>query len=199
MTTSSISALDPDRTAILVMDLQNGILDSFPESATLLMSVGRAISDMRSIGATIVYVRVAFTPQDHLAIPAANKTFSAVAEAGVMLDGDPTTSIHSTLSPQEGDIIVRKRRFGAFSTTDLDEQLRVLGVDTLVITGISTGGVVLNTVLDAADRDYRVLILSDGVADPDPEVHKVLIEKVLPHRAHLIDSSELSALLSQPV
>ena len=54
--------------------------------------------------------------------------------------------------------MVRKTRVGAFSTTDLDEQLRQRGVDTLLLAGISTSGVVLSTVRDAHDRDYRVFV-----------------------------------------
>lgn len=49
--------------------------------------------------------------------------------------------------------------------------------------------------MDAADRDYRVYVLSDGVADHDPEVHRVLVEKVFPSRAHVIDTAQLRDLL----
>ncbi|WP_311736823.1 isochorismatase family protein [Streptomyces sp. TLI_185] len=53
----------------------------------------------------------------------------------------------------------------------------------------------MSTVIDAADRDYQLYILSDGVADPDTEVHNVLLHKVFPSRAHIIDTTELHALL----
>ena len=62
---------------------------------------------------------------------------------------------------------MRKQRVGAFSTTDLHEQLQARGIDTLVLAGISTSGCVHSTVLDAFDRDYRVIVLSDACADPD--------------------------------
>ncbi|MEV0739635.1 isochorismatase family protein [Streptomyces sp. NPDC050549] len=68
--------------------------------------------------------------------------------------------------PEDGDVVVRKIRHGSGSTTDLHQQLSDRGIDTLVLAGISTSGVVLSTVMDATDRDYRVLVLSDGVADP---------------------------------
>jgi nicotinamidase-related amidase len=108
---------------------------------------------------------------------------------------DPATAIHERLAPQDGDIIVRKLRYGGMSTTDLDQQLRERGITTLVVSGISTSGVVLSTVIDAADRDYRLYVLSDGVADPDTEVHNVLLHKVFPSRAHIIDTAELRGLL----
>ncbi len=91
---------------------------------------------------------------------------------------------------------MRKVRVGAFSTTDLDRQLQARGIDTLILAGIATSGVVLSTVRDAADRDYRVYVLADGSADRDPEVHDVLINKVFPRQAHVITIAELEPLLS---
>ena len=76
--------------------------------------------------------------------------------------------MHDRVAPRTGDIVVRKVRVGAFSTTDLDAQLRERGVDTLILAGISTSGVVLSTVRDASDRDYRVVVLADATADPEP-------------------------------
>jgi len=94
------------------------------------------------------------------------------------------------------DIVVRKTRVGAFSTTDLDQQLRDRGIDTLVLGGISTSGVVLSTLRDAADRDYRLLVLADLCADGDPEVHRVLLEKVFPRQADVVTSEQLTELLA---
>jgi nicotinamidase-related amidase len=91
----------------------------------------------------------------------------------------PETEIHSAVTPQSEDIVVTKSRVGPFSTTDLDAILKSKGIDTLVLMGIRTSGVVLSTVRWAADIDYRLIVLSDCCADPDEEVHRVLIEKVL--------------------
>jgi nicotinamidase-related amidase len=81
------------------------------------------------------------------------------------------------------------------STTDLDQRLRERGITTLVVSGMSTSGAVLSTITGAADRDYRLYILSDGVADPDTEAHNVLLHRVLPARAHIIDTRKLHSLL----
>ena len=100
------------------------------------------------------------------------------------------------MAPQDGDIVVRKVRVGAFSTTDLDAQLRERGVDTLILAGISTSGVVLSTVRDASDRDYRVIVLSDATADPEPDVHAFLTERIFPRQADVVTVAELEGLLS---
>ncbi|GGV88121.1 hypothetical protein GCM10015535_38720 [Streptomyces gelaticus] len=191
-------ALDPARTALLVMDYQPAMLAVLPEGEdreTLLGRMAEAIADVRAKGGTIVYVRAGFTESDWDAIPAANKSFAPLARHRAMHHEDAATAIHERLAPQDGDIGVRKIRYGGMSTTDLDRQLRERGITTLVVSGISTSGVVLSTVLDAADRDYRLYVLSDGVADPDTEVHNLLLHRVLPSRAHIIDTVELHALL----
>lgn len=195
---STAPALDPAHTALLVMDCQPAILAGLPDDGVreaLLGRVEEAVTDVRAQGGTIAYVRVGFTEADWDAVPAANKSFAPVARHRVMHHEDPATAVHERLAPREGDIVVRKIRYGGMSTTDLDRRLRERGITTLVVCGVSTGGVVLSTVLDAADRDYRLYVLSDGVADPDAEVHDVLLRKVLPSRAHIVDTTGLRALL----
>ncbi|MEU7857895.1 cysteine hydrolase [Nonomuraea sp. NPDC049141] len=198
--TVTTPALDPRTTALLVMDYQPAILASLPESAdpeALLSRVAGAIADMRAHGAAIAYVRVGFTEADWAAIPPANKTFSFIGRQRLMHHEDPATAFHDQLAPEPGDITVRKTRYGALSTTDLDRRLRDRGITTLVIAGITTSGVVLSTVIDAADRDYQLYILSDGVTDPDPQTHHTLMTSVLPRLAHIIDTAELRSFLHE--
>ncbi|MFF2144524.1 cysteine hydrolase [Kitasatospora sp. NPDC058190] len=196
---STAPALDPAHTALLVMDYQPAIiLAALPddgEREALLGRVEGAIADVRAGGGTIAYVRVGFTEADWDAIPAANKSFAPLARYRAMHHEDPAAFIDERLAPQDGDIVVRKIRHGGMSTTDLDQQLRERGITTLVVSGITTSGAVLSTVVDAADRDYRLYVLSDGVADPNSEAHDVLLRGVLPSWAHIIDTVELPALL----
>ena len=71
----------------------------------------------------------------------------------------------------------------AFAGTDLDLMLRANGIDTLILTGIATSGVVLSTLRHAADADYTLLVVSDCCSDGDEEAHWVLLEKVFPRQA----------------
>lgn len=166
--------LDPKKTALLVMDFQRGVLARLPDLDPLISRVQGAVADVRAHGGTIGYVRVAFTEADWAAVPAANATFARAAENRLMHHEDPTTAIHDQLAPQPGDIEVRKTRVGAMSTTDLDLQLRDRGITTLVLAGISTSGVVLSTVIEAADRDYQLYVLSDGTEDADAQTPRIL-------------------------
>ena len=138
---------------------------------------------------------MAFTEEDWAAIPPGNSVFAQTARNRMMHHEDPSTATQDSLAPQPGDIVVRKTRVGAMSTTDLDRQLRDRGIDTLVLAGLSTSGVVLSTVIEATDRDYRLYVLSDGTDDPDAETRDFLLGKVFPRRAQVIDTGTLRALL----
>ena len=195
MTSPTLPAIDPKRTALLVMDVQNGIVGSLSEPDALLDRVKGIIADVRAAGGTIGYVRVAFTEDDWAAVPDTNTAFSQLAQAKGMHHEDAVAQIDRRIAPQAGDIVVRKTRIGGMSTTDLHRQLAGRGIDTLLLTGISTSGVVMSTLVDAADRDYRVIVLSDGVADHRADVHKILLNTIFPSRAHVIDSPTLRGLL----
>jgi nicotinamidase-related amidase len=195
--TDTPATIDPRRSALLVMDYQNGIIDRMPESGALLSRAGDALDLFRRNDGQIGYVRVAFEDSDLEAIPETSMMGQRVGtSAGAFHADSPATAIHEDIAPRSGDIVVRKTRVGAFSTTDLDDQLRARGVDTLVLAGISTSGVLLSTVRDASDRDYRVVVLSDVSADPEADVHEFLIEKVFPRQADVITLAELEGLLA---
>jgi nicotinamidase-related amidase len=191
----TIPTIDPARTALLVMDYQAAILAAVPEADALLTRVAAAISIARSRGVQIGYVRVALDDADYDAMPHTNKGFAAAAAGRRMHVETPATAIHGAVAPLPGDLLVRKTRVGAFSTTELDQQLHARKVDTLVLAGISTSGVVLSTVRDAADRDYRLYVLEDGCFDRDHEVHDVLMQKVFPRQADVISIADLSGIL----
>ncbi len=193
----TVPAIDPQRTALLVMDYQTGILGRLPDAEALLARAAEAIGIARDHGARIGYVRVAFTDGDFAAMPPTSRMGTRVGTSPQAFHADsPATAIHDQIAPQPGDVVVRKTRVGAFSTTDLDNQLRGHDVDTLILAGISTSGVLLSTVRDASDRDYRVVVLADASADPEPDVHDFLIQRIFPRQADVIMLADLSGLLS---
>src|ERR1700683_123681 len=107
-------------TALLIMDVQQGIVDRFPDaSGTMLDALDRAARAARSAGIPVVYVRVAF--RDELPeISRRNRSFSAIADAGGGFgDTDPASQIHPAIAAQPGDIVVVKKRVSAFTGSDL--------------------------------------------------------------------------------
>ena len=193
----SPTSIDPERSALMVMDYQPAVLGSLSDAEELLSRVAQAIAIVRRHRGQVGYVRVAFDDADYEAVPEHSAFAPALATAREVLHNDAQTSaIHERVAPEPGDIIVRKTRFGAFSTTDLAEQLRDRAITTLILAGVSTSGVVLSTVRDAADRDYEVFVLADATADPEPRVHGFLIERIFPRQAHVITVAQLDSLLS---
>ena len=195
--TDAAPTIDPQRTALLVMDYQQAIVGMIEASEALVARAAEAIDLVRRSGGHVGYVRVAFTAADLRSIPATSRMGARIASSPeAFMDDSPTTQIDERVAPHDGDIIVRKTRVGAFSTTDLARQLANRGIDTLILAGISTSGVVLSTVRDGSDRDYALYVLSDATADRDESVHACLIEQVFPRQADVITVSELGALLS---
>src|SRR5256885_1634727 len=186
-----------DRSALLVMDVQQGIVERYGSAAPLLDHVGTAIRAARSAGLPVIYVTVRFR-EGYPEISARNRMFAAIRQAGAaMVETSPATDIHPAVAPQPGDIVVTKRRVGAFTGSDLEVVLRAQDVDHLVLTGIATSGVVLSTLRAAADMDYRLTVLSDCCADGDDEVHRVLLAKVFSRQADVLTAAASAAALEQ--
>jgi nicotinamidase-related amidase len=188
--------LDPKRTALLVMDYQNGIVAQLPDTDSLLDRVTAAIDNLRGHGGHIGWVRVGFTDADFDAIPETS-IFAAMTSGErrpAMHSDAPATQIHPQLKPQPGDLMVRKTRVGAFSTTDLDQQLRAHAITTLVLAGLSTSGVVLTTVREAMDRDYQIVVLHDACADGDPDTHSFLTDRLFARHTYVTAVGDLAAL-----
>jgi nicotinamidase-related amidase len=178
-----------DASALLVMDVQRGVVERFAGDPDYLPRLSRAIETARAAGIPVIYVRVGFRV-GHPEISARNRTFAAAAADGLYAEGDAAIEIHPSVAPRPEDPVVTKRRMSAFSGSDLEVLLRGLGAGTLVLTGIATSGVVLSTLRQAADLDYRLVVLSDACLDADPEVHRVLTEKVFPRQADVLTVAE---------
>lgn len=183
---------DKGRTAVLIMDYQNDIVAMLPEKeqGPLLERAFMVLKEARRAGMPVIYVVVRFR-EGYPEINPQNKLFSSLKESGRLREGTPGAEVNAKVAPQPGDIVVTKRRVGAFSTTDLQTVLRAKNIDTLVLFGISTSGVVLSTVRWAADMDYRMVIVADACADRSEEVHRVLTEKVFPWQATVATSQEV--------
>jgi len=176
-------------TALLVMDMQAGIVAMLPQAATIVHNIAKAIAKARDQKIPVIYVVVGFR-QGSPEISMNNKSFAAGKERFESVDMAEFVKVHEGLKPQDNDVVVTKKRFSAFTGSDLEVVLRAYGVQHLVLTGISTSGVVLSTLREAADKDYRLTVLADCCADGDAEVHQVLTTKVFPRQADVLTVGE---------
>ena len=173
------------KTALLVMDVQLSMVSRFDFDPDYLHPLRQAIAHARSHDILVGYVVVGFRP-GHPEISPANSIFGRMIGTDAFTPADPTAEIHPDIAPSPTDPVFTKKRVSAFAGTDLDLSLRSSGVDSLVLTGISTSGVVLSTLRQAFDLDYRLTVLSDGCLDSDPEVHRVLTTAVFPRQATVL-------------
>jgi nicotinamidase-related amidase len=193
--TTALPQLNLSTTALLMMDFQYAMVGALGNSAATpaVTNALAALEWARANNISIGHVSVSFDPDEASEIPDTNKNFAPVRSAGMLRTGSPEAQIVDLVKPADDEQTFRKTRIGAFSTTALGEWLEERGVDTLVLAGITTSGVVLTTVREASDRDLRVIVLRDATADLDPVAHDVLLEKVFPATADVVSTAELLA------
>jgi nicotinamidase-related amidase len=188
--------IEPKTSALLVMDFQRTILEAYAtDSDALLARTAELIAAVRKAKIMVVYIVVSFRP-GYPEVSARNLSFGAIRSSGRYVEASAGSEVHSAVAPMPDEVVVKKHRVGAFTGTDLEMVLRASGIDTLVLAGIATSGVVLSTVRHAADADYRLVVVRDCCGDRDPEVHRVLTEKVFPRQATVIDAESVMQVLS---
>jgi nicotinamidase-related amidase len=182
-------AQNSQNTALLVMDMQAAIVAGLPGASEAVDNVAKAIAFARSINIPVIYVTVGFRagfPE----ISPNNKSFTAFKDTLSGTKPEEFTAIEASLAPQPGEVIITKRRISAFTGSDLEVILRAQGIQHIVLSGIATSGVVLSTLREAADKDYRITVLADCCADRDEEVHRVLVTKIFPRQASVLTAAE---------
>src|SRR5579862_5958185 len=153
-------------TALLVMDMQTAMIGMIPNGTDLVSNSKKAIAKARGNKIPVIYVVVGFRPGGP-EISTNNKGFMAAKERIANADSAEFLKIYPELAPAENEVTTVKRRVSAFTGSDLEVLLRGYNVNHIVLTGISTSGVVLSTVREAADKDYQITVLSDCCSDPD--------------------------------
>jgi nicotinamidase-related amidase len=155
--------LVPRRTALLNVDLQNFFVEAAPDGQRVLERINRLADSCRQAGILVIHTMHVLRP-DGSNTGVLGRLVPAVAEEGFLYAGARTAALHAGLVVAPDDVTLEKPRFGAFHGTDLDMILRARGVDTVVITGISTDVCCDTTAREANARDFMVLFVSDATA-----------------------------------
>lgn len=184
-----VSSLDAKRAALLVMHYQTDILNLFPAVASGLVSnTASLIAQARALGISIVFVRVAFSA-GYPEVSPRNKNGTGLAQTGLFVSDD----IHPGLGRTADDRLIISRRVSAFYGTELDLFLRARGIETLLLVGIASSGVVLSTIAYASDADYRLFTIKDCCYDPDETAHERLCATAFGTRSTVIHSAEIES------
>jgi nicotinamidase-related amidase len=180
----------PARTALLVIDMQyhdacpgmgyslaleriapgSGAYFDDRVERTVMPALQRVIPACRRHGVRVVYVRLGSAYRDYRDMPARQREYlRAIERQGGVEDlawsGSPLFEIRREIAPESDDVVIDKTTFGAFNGSSIDQTLRRMGIDTLVVTGVSTNLCVETTARDAADRGYGVILVDECTAD----------------------------------
>lgn len=190
-------AVDFGRAAILSMDLQTAIVGIYTkDQPEFVARVAGVLKGARDNGVRVIHVQVGFRP-GLPEVSTRNQLFGAIKTSlqWQQLFAGSAGAIHPEVAPVGDEPVITKHRVSAFWGTDLDMILRANEIETLILLGIATSGVVLSTLLDASDADYTLAVVKDCCADQDLELHACLIERVFPRRASVMAAQEIVALM----
>ncbi|WEH39869.1 isochorismatase family protein [Streptomyces sp. AM 2-1-1] len=182
MTATTLDA----KTALVVIDLQKGILDLpiIHSGEEIVARAARLAEAFRAKDLPVVLVHVTGSA------PGRNETAGPRGE----LPADWADLVPG-LGRQESDLVVTKRQWGAFYGTDLDLQLRRRGVTQIVLLGVATSIGVESTARFAHEYGYHVTIVTDAISDMDAGAHANSVEKIFPRLGETATTDEVITLL----
>ena len=189
----SLISLEPQTTALVLIDLQRGItaFPAEPHSTTAVIANAALLAAaFRAAGAPLILVHVATSSDGR------DRLHSPVDEPQVRAQMPPDfAEIVPELGPREGDIVVTKRQWGAFYGTDLDLQLRRRGIVTVVLGGIATNYGVESTARDAYERGYQLVLVEDAMSARSAADHAFAVARIFPRLGRLCSSGDVIAAL----
>lgn len=177
--------LPQERTALLVIDMQNGFLDpagsmariGMPNEALTPAVAGceRLVAAARSAGVPVIFTRYVYQPgyADGGVLP--NELVPEMVEAEALLSGTWDADIVPSLTPAAGEVVIDKSRPSSFYGTQLEPVLTSQDIRNLVLCGVTTNICVETTARDAGQRDYRVHVVGDACAEYDQTRHEVAL------------------------
>ena len=180
------SKLDPNKTALVLIDLQNGVVsrDTKPYSSSAVIERSRSLADaFRSKGAPVVYVRVLI--HDVLALP---------SDEAMNLPKDIPASaseIAESAGMQSDDLLITKRHWGAFAGTDLEQELRSRGIETVVLAGIATNIGVESTLRQGTGLGFNFVTVEDACSTFSQEMQDFAFEKIFPRLSRVRSTQQV--------
>ncbi|RBP13883.1 nicotinamidase-related amidase [Roseiarcus fermentans] len=177
------TTLDP-RTALIVIDLQKGIVAMAPAAGAVVARAARLAEAFRSRRAPVVLVTVAGA--------APGRTEQGFRAGTLPADW---TELVPELNRQPQDHLVTKRTWGAFTNTDLLDRLRGEGVTQVVIAGVSTSIGVESTARQAYELGFNVTLATDAMTDMRAEAHDNSVQRIFPRLGETATTDEILALL----
>lgn len=205
-------SIDPSTTAMIVVDMQNdfvadGAMLQSKQAHDLVPKLAKTLAFCREQGIRVIYTAHAHR-KDGCDMGLYDDLYPPIAERASLVDGSPGVEIYPALAPTAGEHVIKKHRYSAFFSTDLDLILREWGIQSVVVSGTTTENCCHATARDAMFHNYKVAFLSDatGTFDyPDvgygamsaQEVHKATLTILAFSTAHVMTVDEFRGLVLQ--
>ncbi len=174
-----------ERTALLVIDMQNGFCASGGSFAALGLDVSMCtaaipgcvtlVEAARAAGVSVVYTRYVYRADYQDGGVLVQEILPAMQEAKSLAAGTWDAELVEELVPSAAEFVVDKNRYSAFYATGLQPILTSLGVRDLILCGVTTNMCVETTARDASQRDYRVFVVSDATGELDRARHELAL------------------------
>ncbi len=200
-----IDRIEPERTAIIVIDMQNDFLSpgapfETPMGREFVPRLQSLLEHSRQSGMRVIFTTHAHR-RDGCDMGLNGEIWPAIGDRVGLVDGESGIEIYPDLAPVGDEFVIKKHRYSGFFGTDLDMILRTEKIDTIAVTGVSTEGCCHATARDAMFHGYRVAFISDatGTFDfpdigfgeiPAAEVHRVTLGVLGVSTAHVMDTQE---------
>jgi nicotinamidase-related amidase len=189
---SQIPAFVPAQTALVVMHYQTDILGLFPSVAPTLLANTRKLCDAaRARGVGVYFCNLRFRP-GYPEVSPLNRNGQGIKQLGLFIDD----RIAPELNQQANEPLIVAHRASVFFGTDLELRLSAQGVDSLIMVGIASTGVVLSSVAYASDADFRLYTVKDCCYDPDEVVHEHLFSSAFDTRTTVLSLEDALAWLA---
>ena len=182
--------LNPKRTALVLIDLNHLILglNTAPYTPVQVVEKSKKLAEaFRAAGARVVYVT---RDRDNSLHPPADQPFNLGEIPAIASEIAPSAGF------QPGDLLVIKRHWGAFAGTDLEQQLKSRGIDTVVLTGISTNAGVESTARQGTGLGFAFVLVEDACSAQSAEDHRFAFENVFPRLTRVRTTDEVLAALA---
>ena len=194
---------EKSRAALIVVDMQNGFVHEngscartgfpIPAVAGSVAPCRAAIDTARRAGVPVVFTRYTYRADFRDGGFMLREKFPMLAEAQALVAGSWDQAVLDEMGVQPGDYIIDKNRPSSFLGTPLASYLKGLGVEEVVVCGVTTNCCVETTVRDAAQLDLRTFVLSDAVAEWDVDRHNASLKTMEILFAHLLTTGQLAA------
>ncbi len=206
-----VDRIDPARTAMIVVDMQNDFVApgaplETPAARVMATKLSEALTLCRKAGIRVIYTAHVHR-RDGSDMGLFDDLHPRIANRDALVDGSPGADIYPDLAPAPGEHVIKKHRYSGFYGTDLDIVLREWGIDTVIISGTTTENCCFSTARDAMFHNYRVVFLSDATATydypdrgfgpmPNADVHHAALVILAASTAHVMAVGDLGARLA---